>query len=238
MLGTETVGNRCPSVLRKTAEDEDRGEINSPAPGNLENYRHYWFTASLRGSLAARQRWHSVRCDPPSKERLWLPESVVKTHIRASWNGQKSSLYIDPDSSRAPRGRAGSKTLWHGSRLHRTTFYWALQNHKKIPLKWFRNPGADYSDKPRWDKLWYHQKGCKALSHKGEGWEGCELYLSGPVVKQLTASAQLAVSSLWAAPLIAPLCEGALVTFYRRRGEESKAACCQQKRCHSLWVTI
>lgn len=42
MLGTETVGNRCPPVLRKTAEDEDRGEVNSLAPGNLEeNYRRY-----------------------------------------------------------------------------------------------------------------------------------------------------------------------------------------------------
>lgn len=131
MLGTETVGNRCLSVLRKTAGDEDWGEINSPAPGNLENYRHYWFTASLRGSLAARQRWHSVRCNPPSKECLWLPESVVKTHIRASWNGQKSSLYTDPAISRVLRGRAGSKALWHGSRLHCITFYWALQNHKK-----------------------------------------------------------------------------------------------------------
>lgn len=88
MLGTETVGNRCPPVLRKTAEDEDRGEVNSLAPGNLEeDYRRYWFAALLRGSLAARQRWHSVRCDPPSKECLWLPESVLKTHVSASWNG-------------------------------------------------------------------------------------------------------------------------------------------------------
>jgi len=42
VLGTETVHNRCPSVLRRTAEDEDRGEVNSLAAGNLEeNYRRY-----------------------------------------------------------------------------------------------------------------------------------------------------------------------------------------------------
>lgn len=35
-LGTETVGNRCPSVQRKTGGDKDRGEVNSLTPGNLQ----------------------------------------------------------------------------------------------------------------------------------------------------------------------------------------------------------
>lgn len=112
--------------------------------------------------------------------------------------------------------------------------HWSFAEPQRIPLRWLQKPRADYSDKPRWGKLWYHQKGCKALSHEGERWEGCELYLSGPTVEQFAESAQLTDSSLWAAPLIALLCEGALVTFYWRKGKESKAVCCQEKRCHSL----
>lgn len=66
-----------------------------------------------------------------------------------------------------PSGTTPSCIISHSGEFCRTT--------KKTPLRWFRNPRADYSDKPRWDKLWYHQKGCKAPSHKGERWERCEL---------------------------------------------------------------